>query len=82
MFDWKDLIETVNNTKEYKLREISTDTFWSVEAYFNAFIKNKSLKIIFKDDVIYPSRKYTQEEIDKMISELDERYESIKQILL
>jgi hypothetical protein len=68
-------------TKNYYLREITSNTFWKVEAVITYFINNKLFKVIFDDDVLSPYRKYNQNDIELILKKLDEKYQEVSAII-
>lgn len=79
---WADLINYISfNRDEYSLREITTDTMWYVEAYFDVFKDNKSFTVVFNKDVVSPHRSYNHLEMQEIIDKLDKEYKLIKEII-
>ena len=79
---WEDCIDFVNAYHSYfdfKLREIVSNTFWKIEAYFTTFYKNSSLLIVFNRDVFSPSRVYSQREFVEILDNLTSVYNHIKE---
>lgn len=78
LLNYEDILKYYEfNVGEYKLREIVSNTYWRVEALIDIFSKNKSVKLIFNEDVVSPHRDYNHIQAQSLIDKLDEQYNDI-----
>lgn len=81
-FTYQDIMEFIYyNRLDYKLREITSNTFWKIEAYFDCFMENKSFVVIFNPDVLSPYRKYNHLDAQSLVDKLDEQFSKVNEII-
>ena len=75
------LVYATYNFENYYLREVTSNSYWNIEACFDVFKDNKSFTVIFNKDVISPHRSYNHLEMQEIIDRLEEEYKLIKEII-